>query len=172
MTDKPPIILTAILDEGSFAYFDELRQKHFPKERNFLTAHLTLFHHLPGERRSEIARLLDLLCEGAGEIKLIYQNWRSLGRGVAMKVASPELGSIRELIAGHFFAELTPQDKNKFDPHITVQNKVTPDEASALLATLSGLHHPLSGHALGLAMWHYLGGPWELVSEHRFVGES
>jgi len=172
MSETPPIILTAILDDESFAYFDRLRKKHFPAERNFLKAHLTLFHHLPNKRDDEISRLVDLLCSGTGEIELVFEKWRSLGRGVAMKVVSHQLVTIRNLIADHFFADLTPQDKNKFDPHITVQNKVLPDDASVLLAELSNKHQPWSGRAVGISVWNYVDGPWELVSEHRFAHES
>lgn len=172
MNDDPPIILTAMLDDESFTFFDNLRHQHFPAERNFLRAHLTLFHHLPNKKGDEAATLINLLCRDTNSIELVFEKWRSLGRGVAMKVISPKLVSIRRLIADHFFADLTPQDKNKFDPHITVQNKVSPDEASALLAALSSKHQPWAGRATGIAMWHYLGGPWQLVSEHRFVDES
>ena len=39
-------ILTADLDDASFDLLDVLRRAHFPPERNFLSAHLTLFHRL------------------------------------------------------------------------------------------------------------------------------
>ena len=35
--------------------FDRLRELHFPPERNYLSAHLTLFHKLPGKRATEIS---------------------------------------------------------------------------------------------------------------------
>jgi len=39
-------ILTAEMDDDSFAWLAGLRRRHFPPERNFLPAHLTLFHRL------------------------------------------------------------------------------------------------------------------------------
>jgi len=46
---KQPLILTLKLDEESQAFFDKQRALYFPPERNFLKAHLTLFHQLPDE---------------------------------------------------------------------------------------------------------------------------
>ncbi|WP_204248378.1 hypothetical protein [Hymenobacter sp. PAMC 26628] len=46
-----PLILTLALDTDSQAYFDELRRQHFPAKINYLAAHVTLFHHLPGRTR-------------------------------------------------------------------------------------------------------------------------
>ncbi|WP_208644854.1 2'-5' RNA ligase family protein [Mucilaginibacter kameinonensis] len=48
-TEKKTLILTLRLDEESQAFFDEMRKRHFPQERNFLKAHLTLFHQLPSD---------------------------------------------------------------------------------------------------------------------------
>ena len=54
--DKPaPLILTLELDERSFAFFGAQRRRYFPPERNFIPAHLTLFHALPGEHLPSIA---------------------------------------------------------------------------------------------------------------------
>ena len=45
---RQPLILTAQIPETFLARFDRLRQIHFPPDRNFLRAHLTMFHRLPG----------------------------------------------------------------------------------------------------------------------------
>ena len=53
--DQPaPLILTLQLDERSFAFFGAQRRRYFPLERNFIPAHLTLFHALPGEHLPSI----------------------------------------------------------------------------------------------------------------------
>ncbi|MBJ7451959.1 MAG: 2'-5' RNA ligase family protein, partial [Blastococcus sp.] len=45
-----PLIVTLLLDDAAQGRFDRLRDQHFPSERNFLAAHVTLFHALPGEQ--------------------------------------------------------------------------------------------------------------------------
>jgi hypothetical protein len=50
-----------------------------------------------------------------------------------------------------------------------VQNKVTPAEARALLSTLTASFAPFEALALGLDLWHYRGGPWELAARHPFT---
>ena len=56
--ERPPFVLTLEMDGESFARFNELRQAHYPPERNLVPAHVTLFHRLPGERGREIKALL------------------------------------------------------------------------------------------------------------------
>lgn len=93
---------------------------------------------------------------------------RHLGRGVAYQVDSPELARIRERLADHFEGMLTPQDQASWRAHITVQNKVEPKVAKALLAELEASFTPRPLQIAGLASWWYRGGPWEPLSEHRF----
>ena len=74
----------------------------------------------------------------------------------------------RARIADAFTGLLTPQDQAGWRPHVTVQNKVAPGEAKALLAELSRgfVARPVS--IIGLAAWWYRGGPWEPLSRHLF----
>jgi hypothetical protein len=57
-----PLILTLKMDERSQERFDRLRERHFPPERNYLNAHLTLFHKLPGAQEAEITAELREVC--------------------------------------------------------------------------------------------------------------
>jgi 2'-5' RNA ligase len=164
-----PLIVTATLDPTSFAKLDALRQEHFPPERNFLAAHLTLFHHLPGEKAVEIADFLESLSAGTAPIELQFSEWFSLGRGVAIRVDSTELARVRHRIAERFEDDLTPQDRQKWRAHVTVQNKVSPDDAKALLVSLSAKIPAFMGTATGLSLWRYLGGPWGLEREFGFI---
>jgi hypothetical protein len=63
---------------------------------------------------------------------------------------------------------LTPQDSARIAPHVTIQNKVSPDEARALLRELEGEFRPFTGTAEGLDLWHYRGGPWEPARRFAF----
>ena len=94
---------------------------------------------------------------------------RSLGRGVAVALASPELAAIRAGLARAWAPWLTPQDRAKRDLHVTVQNKVTPDAARALLAELAATVRPERTRAVALALWRYDGGPWEPVARFPFA---
>ena len=163
-----PIIVTALLGDRDFAYFDALRRAHFPPERNQLAAHLTLFHHLPPSIEGELRRRLDGETRGAPTPDARATGVMSLGRGTAFAIASPDLAAIRERLAEAFATCLTPQDAAGWRPHITVQNKVAPAEAKALVATLSADFRPHPVAIIGLATWWYRGGPWEPISRHRF----
>jgi hypothetical protein len=59
-----PLILTLRMDDLSQQGFNRLREEHFPKARNFIPAHLTLFHKLPGDREREISQALKTSAAG------------------------------------------------------------------------------------------------------------
>ncbi|MFA4952390.1 2'-5' RNA ligase family protein [Brevundimonas sp.] len=168
MSDLPPLIVTAALDDGAFAWFEDLRQSHFPRLRNKVPAHLTLFHALPGEHEREVARTLKAACQRRSAFPLDVRGPWSLGRGVAYKLASSDLEGLRKELAESFSPWLTRQDSSPYRPHITVQNKVEPDEARLLLETLQLEFEPFQIFAEGLMLWRYLGGPWALVERFEF----
>lgn len=162
-----PIIVTALIGEPDFAWLDGLRRAHFPPERNQLFAHLTLFHHLPPSAEGEIANLLgDLTRRAAPAARL--SGVMNLGRGVAFGIESPALAEIRATIAGRLAGMLTPQDRAAWRPHVTVQNKVAPETARALLRDLEAGFAPRPLSIAGLAAWWYRGGPWEPIRAFRF----
>jgi len=164
----PPLIVTLLLDPPSQRRFDALREAHFPPERNHLAAHVTLFHALPGEAepqvRADLAELARRPAFGVGVTGL-----RSLGRGVAYVLESAELAGLHRELATRWRDDLSPQDRQPLRAHVTVQNKVTPEAAQALLADLQADFAPYDVRAEGLGLWRYLGGPWEPVVEVRFA---
>jgi 2'-5' RNA ligase len=168
--ETAPLILTLAMDPQSFALFDGLRRRHFPPERNFIPAHLTLFHHLPGDREDAILRELEVLCGRQPPVALAVTGLRSLGRGVAYTLDAPDLEKLRGRLASMWRAWLTPQDRQGFRPHVTVQNKVTPAEAQDLLRALQATFAPFAVQGEGLHLWRYLGGPWRLARTFRFGG--
>ena len=157
-----PLILTARLDEQSQRYFNRLRSEYFPAERNYLDAHLTLFHALPGEALAEIRATLQAL-SGAFPLQAATSGLRFLGRGVAYEVSCPELVQVRRELAERWREWLTPQDAQGLRPHITVQNKVDPKVARALYGELRATFQTLPFQITGLDLWRYEGGPWTPV---------
>jgi 2'-5' RNA ligase len=154
------------MDALAQARFDRLREQYFPPERNFIQAHLTLFHTLPETEAVRIA-----LTEVAGstpEFEARVSGVRSLGRGVAYAVESAELMRVHRDLSRQFADVLTAQDRQGFRPHVVVQNKVSGHEAKALLGELSAGFSPFVVMGLGLDLWRYLGGPWEFVEGLRF----
>ncbi len=91
-----------------------------------------------------------------------------LGRGAAYRLESAELAAVHAALRARFAAELTPQDRQPYRPHVTVQNKVDPAVARETVAALRAAFVPAEVRATGLALWRYAGGPWEAVSEHPF----
>lgn len=165
-----PLILTLQMDGRSQEEFDSLREMHFPPERNYLRAYLTLFHKLPGERTAEISADLQEICQSHEPLTMNATNLRSLGRGVAYELSSPELVALRRYLAGRWEPWLGAQDRQGFKPHVTVQNKVPSEIARALHERLLATFSPFEVESVGLSLWRYLGGPWELIGTHAFGG--
>ena len=163
-----PLILTAALDPGGFDWFDDLRRAHFPPERNVVPAHLTLFHALPGDEEPLIAETLKAACARRAPMTLAVRGPWFIGRGVAYRIASPELDALRAELAQAFAPWLTPQDRTPFRPHITIQNKADPAAARALCDELQQVFEPFDIIADGVEVWRYLGGPWAAVAKVGF----
>jgi 2'-5' RNA ligase superfamily len=165
-----PIIITAQMGKADQAWANGLRAKHFPRERNYLDAHITLFHHLPPSHLAEIKSRLATLADECPPPVAHLTEVMMLGRGVAYRVESPELLSIRDELAAEFRGLLIPQDQARPRLHITVQNKVDPAAAKMLHAELSAEfgHRPLA--ISGLAAHYYRGGPWEHIGNWSFRG--
>ena len=156
------------MDESSQGRFDNLRELHFPPERNYLKAHLTLFHKLPGEREAEISTELREICRELEPFTLAATGLRFLGRGVAYELSSPQLPALRRELARSWEPWLGAQDRQGFKPHVTVQNKVSPEQARALHEELLATFSPFEIEGLGLLLWRYLGGPWEPAATYLF----
>jgi hypothetical protein len=76
---------------------------------------------------------------------------------------------LRNQLAQEWSAWLSPQDRQGYRPHITIQNKVLADEARQLYQQLLNQWQPITGYGEGLLLWRYEGGPWTLINEFLFV---
>lgn len=163
------LIVTAELGSADFAWLDPLRRKHFPPERNHLSAHLTMFHALPPSAEPEVRSRLIELSRGPAP-KATITGLMDLGNGTAFRVASDDLESIRGILATDLHGLLSAQDSGGWSPHITIQNKVRRGDAIALQTALEREFTPRPLAIRGLALHRYLGGPWETLGTYRFRG--
>ena len=172
MPEPAALILSAVLDAPVQRRLDALRRTHFPPDRNHLDAHVTLFHHLPGAEEDAVAEAVDEAVRECPAPPVDLTGVRSLGCGVAVTLASPGLAAIRTGLAQRWGSWLTAQDRTKRDLHVTVQNKVTPQEARRLHGELAEAFVAERTRAVALALWRYRGGPWEPVALFGFAGEE
>ena len=161
------LIVTAEIAPGDFSWIEGLRRAHYPAERNQVPAHLTIFHALPPsaetELRGRIARLMR-----RKPPKATIESIMDLGDGVAFRVVSPDLDSLRDELADGLHGLLSAQDSAGWRPHITIQNKVAPKVARALKESLERSFVPRPLAISGLGLHRYLGGPWERVALYPF----
>ncbi len=166
------LIVTALLPKDMHRWATRLRDEHFPPERNYLEAHVTLFHAIPAQCESELGSLLSRIAGSFAPVPGNLDGLMSSGGGTALKLSSPAMLELRDDIADHFHGMLTAQDQHRPRLHVTIQNKVTSKEAKALQAELSGDIEPRSFAFRGLGLFRYMGGPWEALSEHPFRGSG
>jgi hypothetical protein len=168
--DHDPLILTLTLDADTQAWLDALRRAHFPPERNLVPAHVTLFHALPGGELDAVLAALAEECRAVAPSGVRIGPPRFLGRGVALEVGAPQAAVLRARLAARWRDRLTPQDRQGWRPHATVQNKVAAERARALHAELAASLPVREGRAEGLSLWRYRGGPWEAAGTFGFAG--
>lgn len=163
------LIVAAELGAEDFAWLDRLRRTHYPPERNRVPAHLTIFHALPPSAEGEIRVRLSGMAR-AQPPRATLEGLMDLGGGVALRVVSPDLDCIRDELAHDLHGLLGAQDSGGWRPHVTIQNKVAPKVARALIASLQRdfVSRPLA--IGGLALHRYADGVWERVATYAFRG--
>lgn len=172
MPEPDPLILTLQMDEATSSRFEELRRRHFPAALNRIPAHATLFHHLPGGDVAGATETITALARTQAPPQVAVTGVRFTGRGVAYALDSEALSAFRARVAAAFRDDLTPQDRQGWRPHVTVQNKVAPETARALHAALAQDFSPAHFRAPGVLLWRYLGGPWEREATIAFGGTA
>lgn len=165
-----PLIVTALLGTPDQSRFDQLRQAHFPPDRNHLAAHLTLFHAIPPQLEPELRQRLAALAGELAPPRATVAGLMNLGGGVAFRIVSDDLDALRAELAAALRGSLTQQDSHGWRPHITVQNKVTASAARQLHALLERDFAPRPLAIVALAYDHYAGGPWLPGRRYPFRG--
>lgn len=161
------LIVTAELGKADFAELDALRRRHYPPERNRVPAHLTLFRALPPSSEPEVRRSL-ARAAAAPAPRADICGVMDLDSGVALRVASEELQRVRDDLAGQFHGLLTAQDVGRWTPHVTIQNKVEPRTARALLREMRATFEPRPLKIAGLQLIRYVEGEWEPLASYCF----
>ena len=166
-----PFIVTAALPQDIQAWAEGLRRAHYPAHRNKLHAHVTMFHSFAPSLFEELKDYLPRIAADFAPPRGSVAGVMDLGKGTAIALQSEELLEIRALIAEHFHAALTAQDLYEPRPHITIQNKVSKQEARALQAELRAQIEPREFRFPALEMYIYRDGPWEAVKRCAFRGQ-
>jgi hypothetical protein len=148
-----------------------LRRAHYPLERNQVSAHMTIFRALPPSAEPELKGRLSVLAKAPAP-RASIEGLMDLGGGVAFRVVSPDLDHIRDILAIDLHGLLGAQDSGGWRPHVTIQNKVAPKVARALIASLERQFVPRPLAIGGLGLHRYLGGPWETIAVYPFRGAS
>jgi hypothetical protein len=132
-------------------------------------AHVSLFHALPGERLPTVLEDLAAACARPPFAVDVTGRAQPGSRGRApARVGGPALPARRPGRALGAVAD--PAGPQRFAAHVTVQNKVQPARARALLEQLSAGFVPWSATATGVHVWRYLGGPWEHAATVPLAG--
>jgi hypothetical protein len=164
-----PLIVTADFMANDYAWLEGLRRAHYPPQHNRVPVHLTMFQGLPPSAVDEVKQQLSFHSSEPPPPATI-SGLMNLSTGVAFRVVSDELDSIREAIADHFHGMLCAPDATGWRPHITIQNKVAPKQAKALLDELERNFRPRPLGIAGLSVHRYRGGPWESLATYKFRG--
>lgn len=164
-----PLLITAELPGEDLAWADALRREHYPADRNRLRAHVTLFHALPPSAEGEVRRLLGELAKQVAPAARITGIW-NMGKGTAFDVESPGMIELHTLMQERFAGIMTVQDDRKLRLHITVQNKVSYEEARELQKELKVSFKPREFRFRGFGLYAWEEGLWRPIAEYPFRG--
>jgi 2'-5' RNA ligase len=159
-------ILTLAIEQSMQARFDALRQKYYPPALNRIGAHITLFHQLP--LTDAVQQELERVASTTRRFTAHVAGLQFLGRGVALKVSGAELLALHGRLSAAFEDVLIAQDRQRFQPHVVVQNKVTPEVARRTSIELEEVSSREDFTCDGIDWWEYLGGPWKHMERFAF----
>ena len=155
-----PLVVTLEIDAEAQARFDRERAGLFAPGRTQVGAHVTLFHAVPASIEPAVFTDLTEVAAACQPFVIQVPELAPLGRGVAYRLRSAELDGLHRRLRSRWQQQLSPQDRQGFRPHVTVQNKVSPEVAAATLAALRERFAPFEITAQALRLWRYQGGPW------------
>lgn len=167
-----PLILTFKLDAASQECLDGWRLRYFPSARNYLKAHLTIYHQLPGQNLKEIAEALQTFVSTQEAVNLRFNGLITRAGFVGIAIASPALIETRAKLSQMFGSTLRAQDKQLYRPHVTITNLGSPKEAEKCFAELGREFRTWEGQAQGLELFHYRNGPWEIAQSFPFANQA
>jgi hypothetical protein len=137
---KNPLVLTLTSDKATQSFLTGLRAKYFPPTRNFLNAHVTLFHAIPHHRINELDKELSSVCSSTKAWDVFVGEPRKMGNnGVMVTVRERPSGTI-EAIHRDLLSALKKGTREEADtlsnqdlrplgrPHVTVLNKAKEPE--------------------------------------------
>jgi 2'-5' RNA ligase len=175
-----PLVVTLRLDSATEKLLTGLRTKYFPAQRNYLSAHITLFHALPADSLSKsVSPLLSSVTSQSSPFTVGLKAPFPLGgrghmKGVGINIASHKLRKLHAEFLDGLKKEgviLTEQDSRELRPHVTLQNKVGNDEAERTLQALKSEFTEGTAKAEGIVVWRYeKGGEWTFLDEYIFRG--
>ena len=93
-----------------------------------------------------------------------------LGNGTALAITSPDMVALHAIIAERMHGLLTRQDAQPLKLHVTIQNKVAPEEARRLQTELGPTLEPRSFRFSGFGLYAYEDGLWRPMRDFRFRG--
>ena len=166
---RVPLLVTAELPDDVLAWVDGLRRQHYPPDRNRLKAHVTLFHALPPSAGDEVRRLLGEFAAAAPPEARIT-GLMDLGEGTAFDVESPGMVEQHARLVERLHGLAQQKDVCAPRLHITVQNKVSRQDARRLQVHLAAEFRPRGFRFRGFGLYAWDGKLWNFERLFPFRG--
>ena len=159
-------VLTLHTDPEHHTRVTALRTQYFPPHLNKLSAHIALFHALPGSQLSAIESDILAATTAQQPFPIVTGKPFLMLHGVGIHVHVPPAKEIHRELKGKWEGWLSRQDKS-FEPHYTIQNKVERDVAVRTLKEVERLRD-MRGVVDGLTLWRYDKGYWKHERDFMF----
>jgi hypothetical protein len=91
---------------------------------------------------------------------------------MAFRLGSGQSLRLRDRFRQHWLEHLTPQDREPWQPHVTIQNKVQPTVARVSHHAVAASFTPYEVMATGVALWIYCDDLWQAAGTFAFATSS
>lgn len=164
-------ILVLLLDDAAQSVVQSLRQQYYPTYANKVPAHLTLIHTLP----IDIAlfdKTLQAIAAAQPIFDITINKMLPFKNGNALGITSKELMQLHQDIVTDLLPLLHTKDRHFFEPHITIQHKVTSWKAQQTSALLQQTWQPYMATAMGMQLLTYELGVVKTVKTYYFKANT
>lgn len=148
------MMLSLSVDPSLQAYFENLRNTHYPKHKNNIPAHITLFYKYPDG--PEYLDILKEIVKNSAPFDLQVADIKMTKNGNQLKIYAPKVYELRKKILKAIGRAAFYRDRKPYYPHMTFQEDVTAFKAANTNEALKAQFQPLNSTAIGIDVFEYI----------------
>ncbi|MFC4261549.1 2'-5' RNA ligase family protein [Ferruginibacter yonginensis] len=160
-------MLVLLLDDAAQSVVQTLRQQYYPTYASKMPAHLTLIHTLPVEV-ALFHKTLQAIAAAQPIFSVSINEIIPFKQGNAISVTSNQLMLLHQNMVKSLLPHLRKKDQLPYQPHITIQQKVTAWKAHTTNILLQQQWVAIAANAVAMQLLRHTNEGLKLIHTYHF----